>query len=71
MVVSVSSQVSQYAGRCGLIDLLRKMLRKIGREVGSLRKVPACLSSSSGVSVSPQVSQYARRYGVLDLLRKC
>ena len=71
LVVSVSPRVSQYAGRCGLIDLLRKMLRKIGLEVGSLRKVPACLSSSSGVSVSPQVSQYARRYGVLDLLRKC
>ena len=71
LVVSVSPQVSQYGGRCGLIDLLRKMLRKIGRKVGSLRKVPACLSSSSGVSVSPQVSQYARRYGVLDLLRKC
>ena len=36
-----------------------------------LRKIPACLSSSSGDSVSPQESQYARRYGVLDLLRKC
>ena len=38
LVVSVTPQVSQYAGRCGLIDLLRKMLRIIGPEVRSLRK---------------------------------
>ena len=34
LVVSVSPQVSQYAGRCGLINLLGK----IGPEVRSLRK---------------------------------